>query len=135
MQPTLGSVIVVEDDDAVRNALKFALELEGLVVRGYGGGAELLADPDLPVHACLVVDYHMPSMNGVELVDRLRLRGIDIPAILITGKATDDIRRNAQRSGFLSVLEKPLDDSSLLDGIRSALSRTAKPLEPLRETP
>lgn len=134
MKPMTGSVIVVEDDDAVRNALMFALELEGLQVRGYGGGAELLADVELPGHACLVVDYHMPFMNGVELVDRLRLRGIDIPAILITGKATDDIRRSARHAGFLSVLEKPLDDSSLLDGIRGAL---ASPRETgaLRETP
>ncbi|HYF55783.1 MAG TPA: response regulator [Salinarimonas sp.] len=125
MPATTGSVIVVDDDDAVRNALKFALELEGLTVHAYQGGAELLADVDLPKKGCIVVDYHMPAMNGVELVDALRLRDIDIPAILITGKATDDMRRSARRAGFLNVLEKPLDDGSLLDGIRGALTPQA----------
>ena len=122
MPPILGSVIVVDDDDAVRNSLKFALELEGLTVRAYGGGAEFLADGDVPDGSCLVVDYNMPKMTGVELVDRLRLRNISIPAILITGRASDDVRRRAKRAGFLRVLEKPLDDSSLLETIRGALA-------------
>ncbi|KAA2244055.1 response regulator transcription factor [Salinarimonas soli] len=122
MPPTLGSVIVVDDDDAVRNSLKFALELEGLSVRAYGGGAELLADGDVPEGSCLVVDYNMPTMTGMELVDRLRLRNVSIPAILITGNASDDVRRRAKRAGFLRVLEKPLDDGSLLETIRGALA-------------
>jgi two-component system, LuxR family, response regulator FixJ len=102
--------------------LKFALELEGLEVRLYEGAAELLADRDLPPHGCLVVDYYMPAMNGVELVERLRQRHLDYPAILITAKATDDVRGRAARSGFRQVLEKPLADSTLVDSIRSALA-------------
>lgn len=122
MSMTPGPVIVVDDDAAVRQSLKFALELEGMNVRLYESGAELLAEPALPANGCLIVDYYMPSMNGVELMDRLRRRLIRLPAILITARATEDMRRRAARSGFRQVIEKPLEDGTLLDGIRGALS-------------
>jgi two-component system, LuxR family, response regulator FixJ len=125
MSVTPGQVIVVDDDAAVRQSLKFALELEGMNVRVYESGAELLAEPDLPEDGCLVVDYYMPSMNGVELMDRLRRRLVKLPAILITARATDDMRKRAARSGFRQVIEKPLEDSTLLDSIRGALGTSA----------
>ncbi|HZH12361.1 MAG TPA: response regulator [Microvirga sp.] len=111
----------MDDDAAVRQSLKFALELEGMNVRVYASGVELLAEPDLPAEGCLVVDYYMPSMNGVELMDKLRRRMVRLPAILITARATDDMRTRAVRSGFHQVIEKPLEDSTLLDSIRGAL--------------
>lgn len=125
MSVTPGPVIVVDDDAAVRQSLKFALELEGMNVRLYDSGDELLADPDLPTNGCLVVDYYMPAMNGVELMDKLRRRLVRLPAILITSRATEDIRKRAIGSGFSQVIEKPLEDSTLLDSIRGALSITA----------
>ena len=117
-------VIVVDDDEAVRNSLKFSLELEGLSVRLYRGGADLLAELDLPRNGCLVVDYTMPGMNGIELVRRLRQRHADYPAILITSRATEDLRRRAGRSGIPQVLEKPLEDGHLLDSIQAVLAGT-----------
>lgn len=118
-----GPVLVVEDDEAVRNSLKFALELEGLEVRVYESACALLGEPKLPASGCLVVDYHMPGMNGVELLDFLRRRAVGLPAILITAKATDQIRQSAARSGFSEVIEKPCHDGRLADGIRHALGR------------
>jgi FixJ family two-component response regulator len=118
-----GPVIVVEDDDAVRNSLKFALQLEGLTVRVYDGGDALLRDSGLPKTGCLVVDYYMPVMNGVDLVRSLRSRNINLPAILITAKVTDDMRRSAAQAGFCQVLEKPLPGTALVDSIRGALDR------------
>jgi two-component system response regulator FixJ len=115
-------VLVVEDDAAVRHSLKFALELEGLDVRLYAGGEDVLADQDLPADGCLVVDYDMPRMNGLELVKRLRGRHVELPAILITANASTDIRERAARAGFRQVLEKPLEDGSLVDSIRGALA-------------
>ena len=125
MSMTPGPVIVVDDDAAVRQSLKFALELEGMDVRVYESGAELLAEPELPANGCLVVDYYMPSMNGVELMDRLHRRLVKLPAILITARATDDMRKRAAYSGFRQVIEKPLEDSTLLDSIRGVLSTPA----------
>ena len=117
-----GPVIVVDDDAAVRASLKFALELEGMHVRVYEGGAALLADAGGLARGCLVVDYAMPAMDGLELVHRLRGRSIGLPAILITGKANDDLRDRAARAGVGLVLEKPLEDGALVEGIRSALA-------------
>lgn len=116
-----GKVIVVDDDAAVRNSLKFALELEGFDVRVYEGGAAMLADPVPSAGGCLVVDQFMPGMNGTELVGRLRARDIDMPAILITARPSDALRASAARSGIGQVLEKPLEGSALLESIRRAL--------------
>jgi FixJ family two-component response regulator len=122
MSMTPGLVIVVDDDDAVRQSLKFALEMEGLNVRLYESGDALLADSNLPLSGCLVIDYYMPAMDGVELIDRLRGRSVRLPAILITARATKDLRRRAARSGFREVLEKPLEDGALIDCIHGALA-------------
>lgn len=126
MPNTLGSIIlVIEDDAAVRQSLKFALEQEGLKVHLYESGEQLLADPDLPPIGCLVVDYAMPGMDGITLVERLRQRHVTLPALLITARSSPALRDRALRSGFRQVLEKPLEDNSLLDGIRNALAEPA----------
>jgi two-component system response regulator FixJ len=117
-----GPVIVVDDDAAVRDSLKFALELEGMNVCVYEGSAQLLADANRLSHGCLVVDFSMPVMDGLELLDRLRDLQVHLPAILITGKANAVLRSRAAGSGIRLVLEKPLEDSALLDGIRNALA-------------
>ncbi|WP_027132684.1 response regulator transcription factor [Geminicoccus roseus] len=124
-----GSVIIVDDDDAVRSSLKFVLELEGLDVQAYQGGREVLADAAALPADCLVVDYFMPAMTGIELIDELHRRLVHIPAILITARADADMRGQAARAGFHAVLEKPLSDEALIDTIRSLLpaDRTGAP--------
>jgi FixJ family two-component response regulator len=117
-----GTVLIVDDDAAVRNSLKFALEIEGLDVRTYEGAIELLTDADLPTGGCLVVDYHMPVMSGIELVDLLRRQQRTYPTILITGKINEDLRGRAAQAGVSQVLEKPLSDEALINTIRSVLA-------------
>ncbi|WP_043540148.1 response regulator transcription factor [Salinarimonas rosea] len=116
-----GLVILVDDDAAVRRALTFSLELEGLTVLAHEGGASLLAAPPTGA-ACLVVDYYMPGMDGVTLVERLREACRELPTILITAKADPDMRARAAAAGIALVLEKPLEDAALVDGIRAALA-------------
>jgi len=118
-------VLVADDDAAVRDSLKFVLGLEGLDVRLYKDGAELLREPALPRTGCLVVDYWMPGMDGLELDGHLRDRAVELPAILITGRATGDLQRRASHAGFRSVVEKPFEDGALLGGIRDALAAVA----------
>ena len=119
------NVLLVDDDAAVRAALKFALEVEGFHVRLYDGPDALLADPDLPKRACLVIDYRMPGIDGIELLQRLRERHVALPALLISGRVNTELRGLAQRSGVAGVLEKPLSDATLVDSIRSALGPPA----------
>lgn len=124
MLESVGPVIIVDDDPAVLRSLKFALEIEGLDVRIYSDAQSLLLDDDLPARGCLVIDYAMGGMDGFELIDRLRRRDVRLPAILITGILSREVLERARRIGFCKVLEKPLHDSALLDGIRSALRRS-----------
>lgn len=117
-------VCVVEDDAAVRNALKFSLEVENLAVRIYDRAASLLSDPELPSCRCLVVDFRMPAMDGLELAEALQARGITAPVIMITGRATQDLRARAEKLGIRVLLEKPLPDGDLLKAVQHAIADT-----------
>lgn len=125
MSPVSETVLVVDDDAAVRAALKFALEVEGFHVQLYDGPQAVLADGHLPERACLVVDYRMPGIDGIELINRLRSRNVALPAILICGRVSPRLRDLAARSGVTRVLEKPLSDAALVDNIRGALGSPA----------
>ena len=113
-------VIVVDDDDAVRNSLKFSLEIEGYEVRLYSGGSELLGAPDVGDCDCLVIDQNMPGLSGLETVNRLRERHVEVPAILITGHPNSMLRAHAGRAG-VNIVEKPLFGNALIEGIRGII--------------
>jgi two-component system, LuxR family, response regulator FixJ len=116
-------VVVVDDDRAVRESLKFALQLDGLTVRTCDSGLRLLRDGDLSAADCLVLDHKMPDMDGFAVMAELAARGITIPVILITAPVTDNFRQQAKRAGAFSVLEKPLLNNILLDHVcRAALA-------------
>jgi two-component system, LuxR family, response regulator FixJ len=116
------TVVVVDDDAAVRAALKFALEVEGFHVQLYDGPQAVLAAANLPKRGCLVIDYRMPTIDGIELVAELRRRNVTLPAILISARVTRALRDLAARSGLTCVLEKPLTDAALVENIRGALA-------------
>ena len=130
MSLAAGTVLVVDDDAAVRAALKFALEVEGFSVQLYDGPRALLADHNLPERACLVIDYRMPEIDGIELVDRLRSRNVMLPVILISGRVSKHLRSLAERSGLTRILEKPLSDAALVESIRGALARPTGEIRP-----
>jgi FixJ family two-component response regulator len=112
-------ILLVDDDAAVRNALKFSLEMEGFSVRLYPTPEALLEESDLPAVGCLVIDYRMPEIDGLELVERLRNRGVALPVLLISGRVTRSLRDRASGLGVRDVLEKPLSD--LAGSIRRVL--------------
>ena len=114
-------VIVVEDDAAVRNSLKFSLEIEGFAVRAFGGGIELLNETELPRAGCLVIDQNMPGMNGLDLVAQLRARDVAVPAILIASYPTAALSARAAKAG-VPIVEKPLLGTALVDRIRDLFS-------------
>ena len=113
-------VIIIDDDLAVRNSLKFSLEIEGLTVRSYATGAELLSAGDLALCSCLVVDQNMPGMNGLDLITLLRARHVATPAILITSHPSPSLRERAHKVG-VPIVEKPLLGNALLDKIRDVV--------------
>ena len=115
------TVLVIDDDCAVRNSLKFSLELEGFSVRTYADGRALLDDAHLPANGCLVVDQMMPEMSGLDVVGALRLRGISMPAVLVTSGASGPLRQRAAAAG-VAVVEKPFFGNALVDAIRELLT-------------
>ncbi|MCB8838578.1 response regulator [Aurantimonas sp. VKM B-3413] len=114
-------ILVVDDDEAVRESLKFALELEGLEVNLCSDGEDVFLHPALALAKCLVIDFKMPELDGIEVLQGLRSRGLNLPAILITGHATSALRQRAASAGALAVLQKPLIGTVLLDSIRQAV--------------
>lgn len=113
MTPRKTVILVVDDDPDVLKALKFSLEVEGFAVHTCASGKELLNHGALKVCDCVVLDYKMPGMDGLEVLEQLSGAGIAAPVIFITGPLTNDLRRRAMQRGARLVLEKPLLDKSL----------------------
>ncbi len=104
---------VVDNDDDVRASIQFLLEVTGHAVETFASAADLLKAG--PQHlACLVLDHHMPGMTGLELAERLRADGVDIPILLITGSPFPTMVAQAAALGIDRVLEKPFDEEDLL---------------------
>lgn len=115
-------VAIVDDDPAVCNSLKFALELEGFAVRVYGSGAELLHAGALDDCQCFVIDQRMPAMTGLELIAKLRGRHVLAPAILLTSNPDAMLRARAATTNA-PIVEKPLLGNALLEQLREACAR------------
>ena len=113
-------VAVVDDDDAVRDSLRFLLEIAGYSVASYGSAAQFLHEAPIGELVCLVVDQHMPDQTGLQLVARLRAQGVSLPVALITGSPSADLIRLARELSVAKVMEKPLEDDVLLDFIEHA---------------
>jgi two-component system response regulator FixJ len=114
-------VIIVDDDQAVRDALQFALRLEGLCVHVHAAAAGLLADPDLNRAECVVLDHRMPRLDGFALLRTVQERAPGMPTIMLTSRATAQDRARARAAGAHKILEKPLLENVLLDNIRAVL--------------
>ena len=125
MQNGKTHVLLVDDDEAVRDALEFALRLRGFDVHAFSGGAELLADTELDQAGCIVLDDSMPCMDGFELLNQLQARRILVPTILMTSHATDKLHARAAMAGVRVVLEKPFLDNALTTSIETILGASA----------
>jgi two-component system, LuxR family, response regulator FixJ len=110
-----ATVIVVDDDSAVRSSLKFSLELEGFAVLAYSCAGDLLDSADPPNCSCLVIDQNLPGMTGLDLIAKLRERRIAAPAILITSHPGGAVINRAKQDR-IRIIERPLLNNSLIDG-------------------
>lgn len=116
------TIVLVDDDAALRTALTFTLELDGFSVHAFGSGEDLL-DGDLPEPpSCLVLDYHLSGMTGIEALARVRARGVGIPAVLITSHPSPGMRATAVALGA-AIVEKPLLNDALKVAIDAAIER------------
>ncbi|GAA4012675.1 response regulator transcription factor [Deinococcus rubellus] len=121
LEPT---VYLVDDDDAVRDALGFLLSTVGLNVRAFADGLALesaLSAEGPPSIGCLLLDIRMPHISGLQLQRRLQERGVDLPVILLTGHADVELCRRAFRQGASDFLSKPVDETDLLEAVQRAV--------------
>jgi FixJ family two-component response regulator len=107
-------VAVIDDDDDVGDVIGGLLETMGYQVETYRSGTDFLSKARLDRLACLVVDQTMPRMTGLEMIERLSERGVNIPALLITGIHDPEVERKAASLGVMTVLEKPMSHHELL---------------------
>lgn len=113
-------VVLLDDDAALRRALTFSLEIEGYRVRACATGEELVAQPLPEDQACLVLDYRLSGMSGLDVLQALRERGVSLPAILITSNPPPGVRARATRLQA-QLVEKPLLGDLLLGHIHRIL--------------
>ncbi|ANW05710.1 two-component system response regulator [Bradyrhizobium icense] len=120
--PRKSMVYVVDDDYDVRTSLRFLLETEGFDVRTFRSGIALLGSSTRNRADCLVVDYKMAELDGLELTIRLRRLHVPTPIILITGYPDENISAKASSAGVRQVLLKPNLEGSLVDCVRNAIN-------------
>lgn len=121
MNPTSPTVHVVDDDDAVRQALALLISTVGLRVVTWAHPEEFLAGFDRASVGAIVLDLRMPGLSGLSVIERLRQLGADQPVVMLTGHGTVDLCRRAFKAGAVEFFEKPVGDDQLLEALNLAV--------------
>src|SRR6202795_3787242 len=117
-------VFVVDDDISVRESLELLIRSEGWQPETFESAHEFLAHPRALVPSCLVLDFSLPGLNGLELQKRVAVERADMPIIFITGYGDVPMTVQAMKAGAAEFLTKPFGDDVLLSAIRHALDRS-----------
>jgi two-component system response regulator DctR len=117
---------LVDDDEAIRDALAWLLRSRGVECRAWDSAEAFLADYGADMTGCLVLDIRMRAMTGLELFDRLRELGCTMPVIFLTGHGDVPQAVQALKTGAFDFMEKPFDDNQLADRVIEALARDAE---------
>lgn len=112
---------LVDDDEAIRDALAWLLRSRGIASRGWASAERFLADYDDGMSGCLILDVRMPGMGGPELFERLLARGCRMPAIFLTGHGDVPLAVQAIKKGAFDFIEKPCNDNELVDRVVAAM--------------
>ena len=118
-------VYVVDDDASVRESLSSLMRSAGMAVEVFASPFDFLAKEKLGDLSCLVLDVRMPGLDGLALQQRMTTLGVEIPIIFITGHGDVPVAVRAMKAGAIDFLNKPFDDTDLLDAIAVALLRVS----------
>jgi len=113
-------IAIVDDDPSVLKALSRLLRTHACHAKTYDSAHRFLASLRVGVPECLVVDWQMPDMNGVELLEQMRRQGMRVPTIMISAHNDASARERCLSAGALAFLAKPLQDTELLAAIQEA---------------
>ena len=114
-------IAVIDDDEAVRKALKRLLCAANLDADTFASGREFLDSLATGRPDCVVLDVHMPGMNGLDVQQHLTQEGLRMPVVVITGHDEPQTRTLCLSAGAAAYLSKPLDDEALLGAIHRAV--------------
>jgi FixJ family two-component response regulator len=110
-------VLVVDDDESMRNAIQTLLDETGFPNATYGSAEELLADGRVGEAFCLISDFKLPSMSALDLLSELRRQGNPLPTIVITGHDAPGVGAEAALRGAVAYLLKPFSGRTLLTAL------------------
>ena len=116
-----ATVLVVEDDDSMRESIERLLDAAGFGCTAYASADALLARGVDEDSVCVISDLRLPGMSGLELLAALRQRDLSTPFILITAHDTPGLRETAMRRGAAAFLAKPFRGTALLQAVRAAI--------------
>jgi FixJ family two-component response regulator len=117
-------VYVVDDDISVRESLELLIRCAGWQPETFSSGQEFLARPRALIPSCLVLDFSLPGLTGLEVQKRVAVERSDIPIIFITGYGDVPMTVQAMKAGAVEFLTKPFSEDAMLTGIRGALEHS-----------
>ena len=115
-------VHIVDDEETIRKALSFTLRTAGVAVEAYAAGPEFLLSAEDAEKGCVVLDMHMPDMDGLQVQAELTRRGIDMPVVVLTGNGDPTLAVQAMKAGAADFLAKPVEKAALLGAIDRGFS-------------
>ena len=121
MGNTDAHIYIIEDDPAVRSALRMLAVSYGWHADDFSSAEDFLARAPHPDEGCLVMDLTMPGMNGVELQQELYRRGVRLPTVVLTARPELLLARQARLMGATSVLPKPFHEEDFRCSVENAL--------------
>jgi len=121
-------VFVVDDDISVRESLEALLRHEGWQTEIFESAQSFLACPRPLTPSCLILDVNLPDLNGLELQERIRSDGAQIPIVFLTGYGDVPMTVRAMKAGACEFLTKPFDNDVLLAAVRGAIERSREAL-------
>jgi two-component system response regulator DctR len=106
---------IVDDEEAIRDALSFLLATRGVQTRTWASGEDFLAAQPLDDMICVIMDVRMGSLSGPEVYERLRIMGSEVPVIFLTGHADVPVAVRTLKAGAFDFVEKPFNDNQIVD--------------------
>jgi two-component system response regulator FixJ len=119
-------VYIVDDNEGVRDSLRFQLETAGFAVKDFASGLDFLRYAETLAPGCVILDVRMPEMDGLTVQSKLAELNLNFPVIIMTGHGDVPLAVRAMRAGAIDFLEKPFSEEAILESIRLGQDRAAR---------